>query len=72
MRFRYDAEVDALSMVFRETSVTTRDPAEGIAGEYDGEGHLVGLEVLDASRRFGDPSTFRQVILEGVGPGAAH
>ena len=69
-RISYDAEVDALSMSFCDTTVSTRKLAEGIEGEYDAEGRLVGLEVLDASTRFGDPSTFQQVILEGVGPAA--
>ena len=68
MRISYDAEVDALSISFRDTTVSTRELAEGIEGEYDAEGRLVGLEVLDAARRFGTPSTFQQVILEGLGP----
>jgi uncharacterized protein YuzE len=68
MRIRYDAEVDALSISFRETTVTTQELAEGIAAEYDAQGHLVGLEILDAARRFGDPSTFQQIVLEGLGP----
>ena len=50
--------------------VTIEELAEGIATEYDTDGRLVGLEVLDASRRFGDPSVMQQVILEGVGPTA--
>jgi uncharacterized protein YuzE len=69
VRTRYDAEVDALSIVFRDTTVTTQDLAEGVVGEFDADGRLVGLEILDASRKFNDPSTFQQVILEGVGPG---
>jgi uncharacterized protein YuzE len=68
MRIRYDAEVDALSIVFREGAVTTQELAEGIAGEYDDQDRLIGLEILDASKRFGDPSTFQQIILEGIGP----
>jgi uncharacterized protein YuzE len=68
MRISYDSQVDASSITFRDTTVTARELAEGIAAEYDGDGKLVGLEVLDAATRFGDPSTFRQVILEGVGP----
>jgi uncharacterized protein YuzE len=69
MRIRYDAEVDALSISFLETSVTTQELTEGITAEYDASGQLVGLEILDAARRFGDPSALRQIILEGVGPG---
>jgi uncharacterized protein YuzE len=68
MRIRYDSEVDALSISFRDTTVTTQELAEGIAAEYDALGQLVGLEILDAAKRFGDPSTLRQVILEGLGP----
>jgi uncharacterized protein YuzE len=68
MRIRYDAEVDALSIVFRETMVTTDEVADGIAAEYDAHGQLVGLEVLDAAKRFGEPSVLREIVLEGLGP----
>ena len=68
MKIRYDAEVDALSIIFRETTVTTQELAEGIAGEYDAHGQLVGIEILDASRRLGDASTLREVTLEGLAP----
>ena len=69
MRIRYDPEVDAMSIIFRDTTVTTRPLAEGIAAEYDAQGRLAGIEILDALKRFGDRSTLRQVILEGIGPG---
>jgi len=68
MKISYDPEVDALSIIFRETTVTTKHLAEGIAAEYDSEGRLAGLEILDAVKRFGDAETLRQVILEGLGP----
>ena len=58
MRTVYDPQVDALSITFRDTTVTTQELAEGIAAEYDAEGRLVGLEILDAAQRFGDPSVF--------------
>jgi uncharacterized protein YuzE len=70
MKIRYDAEVDALSITFQDTTVTTAELAEGIAAEYDAHGQLVGLEVLDAAKRLGGASVLRQVILEGVGPTA--
>jgi uncharacterized protein YuzE len=68
MHIRYDSEVDALSITFQDTTVTTQELAPGIAGEYDADGKFVGLEILDASKRFGDPSTFRQIVIEGIGP----
>jgi uncharacterized protein YuzE len=70
MRISYDAEVDALSIVFRETTVTTRELADGVAGEFDADDRLAGIELLDATARFGDSSTVRQIVLEGIGPGA--
>jgi uncharacterized protein YuzE len=69
MKISYDPEVDALSIRFRETTTTTRHLAEGIAADYDGDGRLAGLEVMDAVKRFGSEDTLRQVVLEGIGPG---
>jgi uncharacterized protein YuzE len=68
MKISYDAEVDALSISFRETTVTTQHLAEGIAAEYDADGRLAGLEILDAVKRFGDRDTLRRVVFEGIGP----
>ena len=65
MRLSYDPEVDALSIVYRETTVTPKHLAEGITADYDDAGRLAGLEVLDAVRRFGDKATMQRVVLEG-------
>jgi YD repeat-containing protein len=70
MKIAYDAQVDALSIIFRETTVTTKHLAEGIAADYDAQGRLAGIEILDALKRFGDADTLRQVVLEGIGPAA--
>jgi len=59
MKITYDAEVDALYIRFRETTVTTKHLAEGLAADYDADGRLVGIEVLDAMRRLGDKDVFR-------------
>ena len=66
MRITYDREVDALYIRFKETTVTTKHLAEGIAADYDAEDRLAGIEILDARKRLGDPEAFRQVILENV------
>ena len=69
MRITYDREVDALYFRFQDTTVTTKHLGEGIAADYDADGRLAGIEILDAIRRLGDPAVLRQVILEGIGPG---
>jgi uncharacterized protein YuzE len=66
MKISYDAEVDALSITFRETTVTTKHLAEGIAADYDQDGRLAGLEILDAQKRFGGKEPMRRVELEGL------
>jgi uncharacterized protein YuzE len=71
MKISYDAEVDALSIMFRETTVTTKHLAEGIAADYDAEGKLAGIEILNAIKRFGDKETLRHVVIEGLGPAQA-
>lgn len=66
MKITYDQQVDAVYIRFKETLVTTKHLAEGIAADYDAEGRLAGIEILDAMKRLGDPTVFRQVILENV------
>lgn len=49
--------------------VLVLDGGEGVALDFDAEGHLAGIEILDAVRRFGKHDTLRQVTLENVGLG---
>ena len=71
MRISYDAEADALSITFRDTTVTTKHLAEGIAADYDKDGRLAGLEILDAQKRFGGKDPMREVVLDGLGSAAS-
>ena len=71
MKITYDREVDALYIRFKETTVTTKHLTEGIAADYDAEGLLAGIEILDAMKRLGDPQVFKQVILEDIALGTA-
>ena len=67
MKITYDAEVDALYFQFLEATVTTKHLAEGIAADYDAQGRLAGIEILNALERFGNRQVLRQVILDDVG-----
>ena len=40
--------------------------AEGIAVDYDLEGKIVGIEILDAEKRFGSKDVFNKVTLEDL------
>jgi len=69
MKITYDPEVDALYICFRETTVTTQHLAEGLAADYDADGHLAGIEILDAVKRLGDKDVFKQIVLEDIALG---
>jgi len=50
MKTRYDPEVDALYLRFSDSAVTESEEVRpGIVFDFDAEGRLVGLEILDAS-----------------------
>ncbi|MEX1252956.1 MAG: DUF2283 domain-containing protein [Dehalococcoidia bacterium] len=66
MKITYDREVDTLLIRFREATVTTKHLGEGLAADYDADGQLAGIEILDAAKRLGGKDAFRQVILEDI------
>ncbi len=48
----YDAEADALYVNFGEAEIIdTEEVRPGIIFDFDAEGRIVGIEVLDASTR---------------------
>ena len=60
MRITYDSEVDALYIRFINTAVTTQHITEGIAVDYDANGKIAGIEVLDAIKRFGNRDVLKR------------
>jgi uncharacterized protein YuzE len=53
MKVNYDQQTDTLTFILKENvSVAESDEDKpGIILDYDGEGDLVSMEILDASRR---------------------
>ena len=50
MRITYDEEVNAVYLRLKETSYYESDEIkEGLILDYDKEGNLIGVEILDAS-----------------------
>ena len=64
MRITHNGEADALHIAFGEGPATVQEVAEGIALDWDSEGRLLGIEILDASKRLADPEALRRFALE--------
>ncbi len=56
MKVTYDPEVDTLRIILRDVPVDESDEDKpGVILDYDREGNIVGLEVLNASQRVTNP-----------------
>lgn len=52
IRFHYDKKIDALYIRFDESRYSDSDEvAEGVVFDYNEQGRMVGLEILDASKK---------------------
>jgi uncharacterized protein YuzE len=56
MKVRYDAQTDTLTDVLREgvPIAESDEDKPGVILDYDGEGNLLSLKILDASERVTD------------------
>ena len=58
MKVCYDPDSDSLTVEFRPGPVAESDEEKpGVILDYDEAGEIVGIEILDASRRVTDPRT---------------
>jgi YD repeat-containing protein len=65
MRITYDEKADALYIAFGEGPAAVEEVAEGIALDWDAEGKLLGIEILDASKRVANPGILKRWSQEG-------
>ena len=64
MKVKYDPEVDVLSFLLSEEPVEESDESKpGVILDFDRSGNVVGLEILDASKRMGNPMSVEYAIV---------
>lgn len=63
MKIEYDPEADALYIQIREAHADDNiDIEEGVTVDIDAERHIVGVEILDASKRL-SPSDLSSITI---------
>ncbi|MDP1652518.1 MAG: DUF2283 domain-containing protein [Rhodocyclaceae bacterium] len=63
MKADYDSQVDILTVVFSDAQVEESDEIKpGVILDYDAAGNVIGLEILDASRRVQNPASMEFAV----------
>jgi uncharacterized protein YuzE len=64
MKVTYDPEVDVLRILFSNAPIEESDEDKpGVIIDYDKDGNIVGMEILDASKRMDIPRTVDYAVV---------
>jgi uncharacterized protein YuzE len=65
MRMRVDHAADAVYLNLTDRPIKdSEEVADGIVVDYDADGRIVGVEILDAAKRTDDPKVLKQFSFE--------
>ncbi len=63
MKVTYDPEVDIVRILFSNTPIEESDEDKpGVILDYDKNGNIVGMEILDASKRMENPRALEYAV----------
>jgi uncharacterized protein YuzE len=63
MKVTYDPEVDIVRILFSNTPIEESDEDKpGVILDYDKDGNVVGMEILDASKRMENPRALEYAV----------
>ena len=63
MKVTYDPEVDVLRILLSDTPIEESDEDKpGVILDYDKDGNIVGLEILEASKRIANPRSVEYAV----------
>jgi YD repeat-containing protein len=64
MKVTYDPEVDVLRIALSDAPVEESDEEKpGVVLDYDADGNVVGIEILDASKRMENPRSLEYAVI---------
>ena len=64
MKVTYDPEVDVLRIILSNMPIEESDEDKpGVILDYDKDGNIVGLEILDASKRIENPRSVEYAVI---------
>ncbi len=64
MKIIYDPEVDALRIIFSNTPIEESDEDKpGVIIDCNKDGNIVGMEILDASKRMDNPRAVDYAVM---------
>ena len=64
MKAKYDAEVDVLTIIWHNTPIEESESiSPGVILDYDQAGNVIGIEILNASRKIENFSPSLQVAI---------
>ena len=63
MKVTYDPEVDVLRILLSDAPIEESDEDKpGVILDYDKDGNIVGLEILEASKRTSNPRSVEYAV----------
>ena len=63
MKVTYDPEVDVVRILFNSSAIEESDETKpGVVLDYDKDGNVVGMEILNASKRMENPRLVEYAI----------
>ena len=63
MKIIYDPRVDVLRILFSNVPIEESDEDKpGVIFDYDKDGNIVGLEILDASKKIENPHSVEYAV----------
>jgi uncharacterized protein YuzE len=64
MKVTYDANVDVLHILFNDAPIAESDEEKpGVILDYAEDGSLIGIELLDASKRMDNPGGMEYAVV---------